>query len=126
VVSAGVEANRVGERRPGTVSGVVMHDVPRNNPKHGMPEEMTRVLEVQRDHYDYASHLDPSLERSEYPDGIVDDFAIVGPPERCTERLRALAAVVLDAVAPAYLNGRIAEMERAGKEIIPALAALPA
>ena len=100
--------------------------VARNSKSHGMPQEMARILEVRPDHYDYAGHLDPSVDRSEYPEDIVDDFGIAGPPERCVERLRALAAVGLDEVAPAYLNGRVAEMERVGREIIPALSALPA
>jgi hypothetical protein len=40
--------------------------------------------------------------------------------------LRALAAVGLDEVAPCYLNGRFEEMEIVGREIIPAVAAVPA
>jgi 5,10-methylenetetrahydromethanopterin reductase len=103
-----------------------IESVARSSKAHGMPQEMARILEHRPDHYDYAGHLDPSVDRSEYPDDIVDDFGISGPPERCIEKLRALAAVGLDEVAPAYLNGRIAEMERVGREIMPALAALPA
>src|SRR5207249_8256927 len=96
--------------------------VARNSSKHGMPPEMTRILDHMGDHYDYAAHLDPSIERSGYPDDVVDDFAIAGPPERCVERLRALAAVGLDEVAPAYMNGRLDEMSRVGRDVIPALA----
>jgi hypothetical protein len=36
--------------------------------------------------------------------------------------LRALEAVGVDKVAPAYLNGRFAQLEIVGRELIPALA----
>ena len=101
-------------------------DVMRNVPDHGMPEPLTRLGQLRAGHYDYASHLDPSVERSEYPDDVIDDFAFNGPPERIVEMLHALAEVGLDEVAPCYLNGRLAEMEIVGREIIPAVAALRA
>jgi 5,10-methylenetetrahydromethanopterin reductase len=91
-------------------------------PDHGMPSEMTRILGVMSDHYDYAGHLDPSVDRSEYPDEIVDDFGIHGPPERCAEVLRALADAGIDEVAPAYLNGRFEQLDRIAGEVVPALA----
>jgi len=101
-------------------------DVMRNVPDHGMPEPLVRIAELRGGHYDYASHLDPSVERAAYPDEIVDDFSFNGPPERIVEMLRALAEVGLDEVAPCYLNGRLDEMETVGREIIPAVAALRA
>jgi hypothetical protein len=101
-------------------------DVMRNVRDHGMPEPLTRLADLRAEHYDYASHLDPTVERSEYPDEVIDDFAFNGPPERIVQMLRALADVGLDEVAPCYLNGRLAEMEVVGREIIPAIAALPA
>ena len=79
---------------------------------------------MRSDDYDYASHLDPSVERPGYPDEVTDDFAFNGPPERIVEMLRALASVGLDEVAPCYPNGRLDEMERVGREIIPAVSAL--
>ena len=99
-------------------------DVARHVPDHGMPEPLVRLAELPRAHYDYASHLDPSVERSDYPDDVVDDFAFNGPPERILEMLRALAEVVVDEVAPCYLNGRLEEMEIVGREIVPAGAAI--
>jgi hypothetical protein len=86
-----------------------------------MPPEMARILEVDRGHYDYAGHLDPTVERSEYPDDIVDDFAFNGTPERILEMLHELSEVGLDEIAPAYLNGRDEQMEIVGREIIPRL-----
>jgi alkanesulfonate monooxygenase SsuD/methylene tetrahydromethanopterin reductase-like flavin-dependent oxidoreductase (luciferase family) len=101
-------------------------DVMRNVPDHGMPEPLTRLAELRSDHYDYAGHLDPSVDRSEYPDDVIDDFAFNGPPERIVDMLQALADVGLDEVAPCYLNGRLDEMDRVGREIIPAVSALAA
>jgi alkanesulfonate monooxygenase SsuD/methylene tetrahydromethanopterin reductase-like flavin-dependent oxidoreductase (luciferase family) len=101
-------------------------DVIRNVPDHGMPEALTRLAAMRSEDYDYASHLDPSVERSDYPDEVIDDFAFNGPPERIVEMLRALSAVGLDEVAPSYLNGRLGEMDRVGREIIPAVSALAA
>jgi alkanesulfonate monooxygenase SsuD/methylene tetrahydromethanopterin reductase-like flavin-dependent oxidoreductase (luciferase family) len=101
-------------------------DVMRNVPDHGMPHALTRLAELRSAHYDYASHLDPSVERSGYPDDVIDDFAFNGPPERIVEMLHALADVGLDEVAPCYLNGRLDEMDVVGREIIPAVSALAA
>jgi 5,10-methylenetetrahydromethanopterin reductase len=101
-------------------------DVIRNVPDHGMPEALTRLAAMRTNDYDYSSHLDPSVERSDYPDEVIDDFAFNGSPERIVEMLRALDAIGLDEVAPCYLNGRLAEMDRVGREIIPAVSALAA
>jgi hypothetical protein len=54
-------------------------------------------------------------------DAIIDDFTIAGPKDVVLDRLRDLAAVGADEVAPAFLNGAIEQMERVGREIIPAL-----
>jgi alkanesulfonate monooxygenase SsuD/methylene tetrahydromethanopterin reductase-like flavin-dependent oxidoreductase (luciferase family) len=91
-----------------------------------MPEPIMRLVNLPRGDYDYEGHLDPSVDRSEYPDEIVDDFAFNGTPERILEMLEALAEVGVDEVAPCYLNGRIEEMETVGREIVPRLAALRA
>jgi 5,10-methylenetetrahydromethanopterin reductase len=101
-------------------------DVARRVPDHGMPEPMMRLVNMPDSHYDYAGHLDPSVERGEYPIQVIDDFAFNGPPERIVEMLEALADVGVDEVAPCYLNGRLEEMETVGREIIPAVAALRA
>jgi 5,10-methylenetetrahydromethanopterin reductase len=92
------------------------------NPAHGMPAEMTRLVEA-RDAYDYyEGHLDSRAEHTAYLAGaLVDDFAIAGPPERCLERLRALADLGVAEVSCAYLNGALDQMERVGREILPEL-----
>jgi 5,10-methylenetetrahydromethanopterin reductase len=103
-----------------------LSEVARRVPDHGMPEPIMRLVNLPRGDYDYEGHLDPSVDRSEYPDEIVDDFAFNGTPERILEMLEALAEVGVDEVAPCYLNGRIEEMETVGREIVPRLAALRA
>lgn len=107
-------------------TGNHVSDVMRNVPDHGMPEPLARLGELRGEHYDYASHLDPSAERVEFPDEVIDDFAFNGLPERIVEMLHALSAVGLDEVAPCYLNGRLEEMEVIGREIIPQVQAVAA
>jgi 5,10-methylenetetrahydromethanopterin reductase len=101
-------------------------DVARRVPDHGMPEPIMRLVNLPETEYDYAGHLDPSVERGDYPVEVLDDFAFNGPPERIVEMLQALAEVGVDEVAPCYLNGRLDEMDTVGREIIPAVAALAA
>lgn len=100
-----------------------LSDVARRVPEHGMPEPIMRLVNMPESHYDYAGHLDPSVERGDYPPQIVDDFAFNGTPERIIEMLHALSEVGVDEVAPCYLNGRLDEMRAVGREIIPAVAA---
>jgi alkanesulfonate monooxygenase SsuD/methylene tetrahydromethanopterin reductase-like flavin-dependent oxidoreductase (luciferase family) len=97
-------------------------DVIRRNPGHGMPEEMTRLVQA-RDEYDYyAGHLDSGAEHTAFLTGeLIDDFAIAGPAERCLEKIAALAETGVDEVSTAYLNGQVSQMERVGREIMPAL-----
>jgi 5,10-methylenetetrahydromethanopterin reductase len=94
----------------------------RSNPKHGMPEEMIRLVQA-RDEYDYyAGHLDSDAEHTAYLSGeLIDDFVIAGPPERCLAQLRTLAELGVDEISCAYLNGEFEQIERVGRDIIPAL-----
>src|SRR5205085_21366 len=78
-------------------------------PDHGMPEELTRLVDARTQAYDYyAGHLDSSAEHNAWitPE-LIDDFAITGPPERCLERIHELEALGVDEISSAYLNGRI-------------------
>jgi alkanesulfonate monooxygenase SsuD/methylene tetrahydromethanopterin reductase-like flavin-dependent oxidoreductase (luciferase family) len=98
-------------------------DMARNNPDNGMPDVMRRLIDA-RDSYDYyAGHLDSHAEHTAYLTGeLIDDFAIAGPAEDCLAKLRALADIGVDEVSVAYNNGELEQMERVGREIIPALA----
>ena len=58
------------------------------------------MLEALRSNYDMKAHTrGDSRQAGTLTDDFVDRFAIVGPPDRCIERLRALAALGLDKVA---------------------------
>ena len=97
-------------------------------PDHGMPEELTRLVEARTLAYDYyEGHLDSSAEHTGWLTAeLIDDFAITGPPERCLERIRELEAIGVDEISSAYLNGRLEQMERVGRELVPALTPAPA
>ena len=105
-------------------------DVMQRNPEHGMPTEMTRLVDARTKHYDYyerqhdysEAHLrefysDP--DHTDYlTDELIDDFAIAGPPEKCIEKLTALDELGVWEVSSAYYNGRDDQMRRVGQEII--------
>lgn len=92
------------------------------NPQHGMPETMTRLVQARDDYDYYAGHLDSHADHTDYLTGdLVDDFAIAGPAERCIERIGELAALGVEEISSAYLNGQFEQMERVGREIIPAV-----
>jgi 5,10-methylenetetrahydromethanopterin reductase len=58
------------------------------------------VLEALRSNYDMRAHTrGDSRQATTLTDDFVDRFAIVGPPERCIDRLRSLQALGLDKVA---------------------------
>ena len=103
-------------------------DVIQRVPDHGMPEELTRLVDARTQAYDYyEGHLDSAAEHTGWvtPE-LIDDFAINGPPERCLERIRELADLGVDEISTAYLNGRLDQLRLAGREIVPALSAIPA
>ncbi len=58
------------------------------------------VLETLRSNYDMKQHTRAdSRQAGTLTDDFVDRFAIVGPPERCIERLKSLARLGLDKVS---------------------------
>jgi 5,10-methylenetetrahydromethanopterin reductase len=103
-------------------------DVMKRVPDHGMPEELTRLVDARTQAYDYyEGHLDSSAEHTGWlTDELIDDYAITGPPERCLERIRELAGVGVGEISTAYLNGQAKQMRRVGSDIVPALAGTPA
>jgi alkanesulfonate monooxygenase SsuD/methylene tetrahydromethanopterin reductase-like flavin-dependent oxidoreductase (luciferase family) len=103
-------------------------DVIQRVPDHDMPEELTRLVDARTQAYDYyEGHLDSSAEHTGWltPE-LIDDFAITGPPERCLDRIRELADLGVGEISTAYLNGRFDQLRLVGREIVPALAAIPA
>ena len=103
-------------------------DVMNRVPDHGLPGELTRLVDARTQHYDYyAGHLDSSAEHTAWlTDELIDDYAISGSAERCLERIRELAALGVTEISSAYLNGRLEQMQRVGRDIVPALAGTPA
>jgi alkanesulfonate monooxygenase SsuD/methylene tetrahydromethanopterin reductase-like flavin-dependent oxidoreductase (luciferase family) len=103
-------------------------DVMRRVPDHGLPEELTRLVQARTQAYDYyEGHLDSSAEHTGWLTGeLIDDFAVTGPAERCLERIRELETLGVSEISAAYLNGQLDQLERVGRDIVPALAATPA
>jgi alkanesulfonate monooxygenase SsuD/methylene tetrahydromethanopterin reductase-like flavin-dependent oxidoreductase (luciferase family) len=97
-------------------------------PEHGMPHELTRLVEAKTQAYDYyEGHLDSSAEHTGWltPE-LIDDFAITGTADRCLQRIRELADCGVDEISTAYLNGKAEQLRRVGREILPAVAAIAA
>ena len=78
------------------------------------------VLETLRNNYDMKAHTrGDSRQASTLTDDFIDRFAIVGPPERCIERLRSLAALGLDKVAiSGGMRGAPPEHIPLGRELV--------
>ncbi len=89
---------------------------------HGMPEELTSVVERRRaaaHRHDFDSHLDSSQAATAFlTDELIDNFAIAGPAARCRERLQALARLGVSEVASGFLNGELEQISRVGAEVI--------
>jgi alkanesulfonate monooxygenase SsuD/methylene tetrahydromethanopterin reductase-like flavin-dependent oxidoreductase (luciferase family) len=105
-----------------------LEDVMKRNAEHGMPDVLTRVVTARTQHYDYyAGHLSSDAEHTAYlTDDLIDTFAITGPPAACIERIRELAALGVTEISSAYLNGQREQMERVGRDVVPALAGVAA
>jgi 5,10-methylenetetrahydromethanopterin reductase len=78
------------------------------------------VLEALRSNYDMKAHTrGDSRQAGTLTDDFIDRFAIVGPPERCIERLRSLAALGLDKVAiSGATRGASAENAAVGRQLV--------
>jgi 5,10-methylenetetrahydromethanopterin reductase len=103
-------------------------DVMSRVPDHGLPEELSRLVQARTQAYDYyEGHLDSSAEHTGWlTDELIDDFALTGSAERCLERIHELEQLGVSEISAAYLNGRLDQLERVGRDIVPALAATPA
>jgi len=73
-----------------------------------------QVLKALHSNYDMRAHTrGDSRQASTLTDDFVDRFAIVGPPERCIERLKELQALGLDKVAISGATRGAAEADAA-------------
>jgi 5,10-methylenetetrahydromethanopterin reductase len=127
-VSDDVDEARERSRFAAACAANHLGDVIERVPDHGMPEELYRVVLARDQHYDYyGGHLDSDAEHTGYLTAeLIDDFAITGPPARCLERIRELEALGVSEISAAYYNGEIEQLQRIGRDIVPALAAVPA
>jgi alkanesulfonate monooxygenase SsuD/methylene tetrahydromethanopterin reductase-like flavin-dependent oxidoreductase (luciferase family) len=111
----------------------VMH----NNPAHGMPPELTRLVELRRElvasgkglpsmdgTYDYyGGHCVSEADHARWiPEERIDDFALVGPAPRIAARLAELERIGVSQVAPAFMNGEFEQMQKIGTELVPIVA----
>ena len=127
-VSDDIDQARAESRWAAACAANHLGDVMSRVPDHGLPEELTRLVQARTQAYDYyEGHLDSSAEHTGWltPE-LIDDFAIAGPAERCLERIRELERIGVSEISAAYLNGRLDQLERVGSAIVPALAATPA
>jgi 5,10-methylenetetrahydromethanopterin reductase len=127
-VAEDLEEARTESRWAAACAANHLGDVMKRVPDHGLPEELTRLVQARTQAYDYyEGHLDSSAEHTGWltPE-LIDDFAITGPAERCLERIHELEQLGVSEISAAYLNGRLDQLERVGRDIVPALAATPA
>ena len=97
-----------------------LQDTLRFNPGIELPDPLMRLVRAPKGAYDYwGGHCESAAEHAEELAGeVVDDHVIAGPLEKCIERLRELAAVGVEEIAPGVLNGAIDQMARVGREVI--------
>jgi alkanesulfonate monooxygenase SsuD/methylene tetrahydromethanopterin reductase-like flavin-dependent oxidoreductase (luciferase family) len=120
-------------------------EVAHNNPDHGMPSALTRILELRAratapsgsgpaaglpsldGSYDYyEGHCVNGAEHAAWiPDELIDDFALAGDAETILGRIRALAALGVDEIAAAFLGGEHEQMRAVGERLIPGLGPIP-
>jgi alkanesulfonate monooxygenase SsuD/methylene tetrahydromethanopterin reductase-like flavin-dependent oxidoreductase (luciferase family) len=91
----------------------------RMNRLEELPEPLVRLAKLRRADYGYNGHLDPAADHGSYPEDVVDDYSLNGPPELIADRLSELARQGVDEVALAYMNGREADMEVIASKIMP-------
>lgn len=115
-----------------------------NNPDAGMPDALLKVDRARRaavapppgvkaagvpsldGTYDYyGGHCVNEADHADWiSDELLDDFTLAGSADHVLERIEALAAIGVDEVAPAFLNGAFEQMERVGREVIPKLSGM--
>jgi probable F420-dependent oxidoreductase len=108
---------------PAMVSNHVMDLIDRYGWNSDIPSELTDFVKARR-FYDYKDHSRVGAAHGEFvTDEICDRFCVIGPAERCREKLRALEAAGVDQFN-VYLMTHAQEETLGvyGSEIIPSLA----
>jgi alkanesulfonate monooxygenase SsuD/methylene tetrahydromethanopterin reductase-like flavin-dependent oxidoreductase (luciferase family) len=96
-----------------------IEDVMRRNPEHGMPPELTRIVETRRsadaDYDYYKDHGNAAAAEMDFlTDDLIDDFAIAGPASRCREKLAELEALGVGEVSGGFYNGEYDQLRAVG------------
>jgi probable F420-dependent oxidoreductase len=92
-VSDDVAAAREKVRAFGAVVGNHVAEVLRNTGANSLPRELEAFIQ-DRPEYDYYKHVHTDSAQANYvPDDVIERLCIVGPLERCAERVEELRAV---------------------------------
>jgi alkanesulfonate monooxygenase SsuD/methylene tetrahydromethanopterin reductase-like flavin-dependent oxidoreductase (luciferase family) len=111
-----------------TTAAPSVQSVIRNNPDHDMPDSLVSALEslgpagarASQDYY--KAHAETDEDAAKYvSDELVDSFALVGPPERCLERLLELRDLGVGEVALGMLEGEYEQLDAVRDSIAPRL-----
>jgi alkanesulfonate monooxygenase SsuD/methylene tetrahydromethanopterin reductase-like flavin-dependent oxidoreductase (luciferase family) len=107
---------------PAAAANHLRDAIQRHPDNHGLPADLVKLVPEKLDYDYYAGHLDAKAEHSqEVPDHLIDDYTIAGTPEKCLEKIQALADIGIHELATVYLTGEIDQLTRVGREIIPNL-----
>ncbi|UGS36527.1 LLM class flavin-dependent oxidoreductase [Capillimicrobium parvum] len=102
-------------------------DTVKYNPGVELPGPIDRLVNTPRATYDYwGGHCESDAEHMVLPGEVVDDFSIAGPRDKCLEKIKELAAVGVEEIAPGVLNGEVEQILKVGREIIPETQAIEA
>jgi probable F420-dependent oxidoreductase len=106
----------------GAVVGNHVAEVLRNAGQGSLPPELEAFIEKRPD-YDYLKHVHRDTDQAKYvPDDIIDRLCILGPPERCADRIRELAKLGVSHVNfYAQTDNYDEQMKLYAREIIPQL-----
>jgi 5,10-methylenetetrahydromethanopterin reductase len=97
-----------------------LQETVRFNPDAQLPAPLDRLVNTPRADYDYwGGHCESDAAHMKLPGEVVDDFSIAGPLDKCLERIRDLAAVGVEEIAPGVLNGEIEQMQVVGRDVVP-------
>ncbi len=99
-------------------------DLVNKYPREELPESLTGYIRG-REEYDYRHHAEVGSSNAEYiADEVVDQFAIIGPPEAHVERLLQLHEAGVDQFNLYLMSGDEEEqLEIYGSTVIPAVRA---
>src|SRR5438067_2190535 len=111
---------------PALVSNHIV-DLVNKYPREQLPESLTGYIS-DRTGYDYHHHAEVGSSNAAFVgDEVTDRFCVLGEPAEHVEKLQELAAAGVDQLNVYLMNGDEAEqLERYGREIIPASAGLAA